>query len=260
MRRSINSILMIAYRDLLKFLKDRARIVATLIFPIFFIVILGGSSQGSYGDKLEFNILYFTFTGVLAQTLFQSSASGVISLIEDRENDFSQEMFISPVSRYSILFGKIFGESVVAMVQLIGIFIIALIIGININWTNMLFAFPVMLLACIFGASFGVLVLSNLSSQRAANQVFPFLVLPQLFLAGVFTPMKNVPIYLEVLSRISPMTYIVDLMRAVIYNGNPEYNAVVIFPVWLSFSVVVVLTVLFIFLGTYFFVKNERNK
>jgi ABC-2 type transport system permease protein len=76
----LNAILVLAYRDLLKFLRDRIRIVSTLVFPLIFIVALGGSLQANLGQDVGYNFLIFTFTGVFAQTMFQSAAMGIISL------------------------------------------------------------------------------------------------------------------------------------------------------------------------------------
>src|SRR4030095_1503580 len=59
----VNAILAIAYRDLLKFLRDRARIGFSFIFPIFFIGILGGSLQSNLGAGAGYNLVIFTFTG-----------------------------------------------------------------------------------------------------------------------------------------------------------------------------------------------------
>ena len=81
---------------------------------------------------------------------------------------------------------------------------------------------------CLFGAAFGVIMLSNLPSRRTADQIFPFIMLPQFFLAGVFNPIRILPGYLEVLSRISPMRYAVDLTRGIFYAGGPEYPKVVL--------------------------------
>ncbi len=260
LKKNLNSILVIAYRDLLKFLKDRPRILATFIFPVVFIGILGGSSQANLSSQTGFNFLLFTFTGVLAQTLFQSSAGGIVSLIEDRANDFSQEMFVSPTSRYAILFGKILGESMVSLCQAIGIIAFAFLIGVPITFTQILIAIPVMVIACLFGAAFGILVLSNLSSQRTANQIFPFIIFPQFFVSGVFTPINNLPLPLDILSKIAPMTYIVDLMRNIVYYGTDEYSKVVLFPLWVDLTVIGVLFTLFLFIGTWLFVRNERNR
>src|SRR5438046_9772897 len=98
MTQEINAVAVIAYRDLMKLLRDPARIAATFVFPLLLIGVLGGAFQSNLGKSVGFNYMAFIFTGVLAQTLFQSSAQGVISLIEDRANDFSQEMFVSTIS------------------------------------------------------------------------------------------------------------------------------------------------------------------
>ena len=131
--KEVNAVLAIATRDLAKFLRDRPRIGATFVFPFVFIGVLGGSLQASLGDDVGYSFLVFIFTGILGQTMFQSSASGVISLIQDRESDFSQEMFVAPVSRYSIILGKIMGESLVALVQGIGILIFGLVIQVPLS-------------------------------------------------------------------------------------------------------------------------------
>lgn len=260
MNNQINAILTIAYRDFVKFLRDRSRIVATFIFPFIFIGVLGGSLQSNLGASLGYDFLLFTFIGVLAQTVFQSTASGIISLIEDRENDFSQEMFVSPVSRYTIILGKILGESLVSILQVIGIVLMGVIIGVHFNPQRLLATAPAMLLICAFGGAFGVIVLSNLSSQRAANQVFPFLILPQFFLAGIFNPIKTLPIYLLILSRIAPLTYAVDLIRSIYYYGTPTYDKVVLFNPFIDLTVILVMFVVFLTVGTFLFVRNERNR
>src|SRR3954453_20725909 len=154
----VSPILAIAFRDFVKFRRDRGRLIGTFIFPFIFIGILGGSFQSNLAGDFGFNFITFTFTGVFGQTLFQSAADGIISLIEDRENDFSQEIFVSPISRYSIVFGKILGESLVALAQGVGIIIFGFIVGVPISAWQLLALVPVALIACLLGGSFGILV------------------------------------------------------------------------------------------------------
>ncbi|HEX6351230.1 MAG TPA: ABC transporter permease, partial [Candidatus Dormibacteraeota bacterium] len=97
--KELHAVLAIASRDVLKLMRDRARLVFSFIFPIIFIGLMGGTLQANLGRAAGFNFIGFIFTGVLAMTLFQSTAQGLISLLEDRENDFAQEMFVAPVSR-----------------------------------------------------------------------------------------------------------------------------------------------------------------
>lgn len=256
----LNSVLIIAYRDILKFLNDKARIAITFIFPIIFVGVLGQSSQANLSSDVGYNFLKFIFTGILAQTVFSSAASGVISLIEDRENDFSQEMFVSPVSRYAILIGKIIGESAVALIQGVGVIAFGFITGVSLSLTELLAMIPILFLACIFGGAFGILVLANLANKRSANQIFPFLIFPQFFLAGIFSPVKNLPLWLDILSHLAPLRYIVDMLRGVIYLGTPEYDKIVIASPFTNFVIIAVLTGIFLFLGTILFTRNEKNR
>jgi ABC-2 type transport system permease protein len=256
----VNAILAIAYRDLLKFLRDRARVGASFLFPVFFIGVLGGSLQANLGVGAGYNLVIFTFTGVLAQTLFQSTAGGLISLIEDRQNDFSQAMFVAPISRYSIVFGKILGETLVALPQGLAVMAFALLIRVPLNAGQVVGIVGAGLAACFFGGAFGVMVISSFSSQRTANQIFPFIMFPQFFLAGIFAPIKVLPFYLEVLSRISPMRYAVDLVRGAYYSGQPEYGQVVLASPTFNVVVIAALFAVCMTVGTWLFVRGERNR
>jgi ABC-2 type transport system permease protein len=254
----------IAYRDFLKLLRDRPRIFASLVFPVVIIGVLGLTM--STGQTWKFDYMAFIFTGILAQTLYDSSASGLISLIEDRENDFSQALFVAPVSRHAIVMGKIVGESLVALVQGLGILLFGMLFGVRIAPAQLPLLFAVGAIACLVGASFGLMVLVNLRSRRAAQQVFPLILLPQFFLAGVFAPVKGLaanPV-LNLLSHISPLRYAVDLMRGVFYSTSSTYGAdgrlvVAAPPLW-NLTVLAVLFVVFLAVGTTLFVRSERNR
>lgn len=256
----INALITIAARDVTKLLRDKTRIFGSLIFPAIFIGVLGTSMQANFGEALGYNFLTFVFIGVIGQSLFQSTASGIISIIEDRQTDFAQEMFISPISRYTIVLGKITGETVVSFLQVFGIIAFGLVLRVPIEYDALLAAAPFGLIAALLGGAFGLIVMSNIREQRAANQIFPFLLFPQFFLAGVFNPIQELPLPLLILSRISPMTYAVDMLRSIYYWGMPEYSQTVIFNPLVNVLVSTIMIVIFITIGTYIFVKNERNK
>jgi ABC-2 type transport system permease protein len=253
----LNAIFAIAYRDLLKFMRDRVRIVSTFVFPAVFIIILGNSFEGL---NTGYSYLAYVFTGVYAQNLFQSTALGIISLIEDRENDFSQEIFVSPISRYSIIMGKILGETSISMLHGVAIILLGITIGVPISLIQAINLMQMGLVACVFGGSFGVIVMANLSSQRAANQMFPFLIFPQFFLAGIFNPINNLPWYLEIMSRLAPMRYAVDLVRGGYYAASPEYPQVVQESILVNLGIIAVLFLMFLMIGTAIFVRSEKNR
>ncbi len=259
--REVNAIVTIAYRDVLKFTRDPSRLIASLILPVLFVGLFGEGLQATLGSNLGYNYLTFVFLGVFAETLFQSTALGITSLIEDRENDFAQEMFISPISRYSLVFGKILGESIVAFAQAVVIVAFGVIIGVQVNLVMLPGLLFVALITCLLGGAFGLILLSTMSSQRAANQILPFLVFPQLILAGVFNPLKGLPLYLDLASRIAPLRYAVDLTRAVYYQGQPAvYNKVVLVSPGVNLFIIAAMFVIFLVAGTILFVRSERNK
>lgn len=256
----VTAVLAIAHRDFVKLLRDRARIVSDFAFPLLLVGLLGPALQAGFGSTGGLDLQAFVFTGVLAQTVWQSAAMGVISLIADRDEDFSQEIFVSPISRYSIIAGKIVGESLVALPQAIAILGAGVLLGVALSPALVVSLLIAVAFVAVSGAAFGVLVLSNISSQRTANQIFPFVMLPQFFLAGVFNPIGTLPLPLDILSRLSPMRYAVDLIRNVYYGFEPSPVPVEVATGPENVVVMGILFMAFVLLGTARFVRAERNR
>jgi ABC-2 type transport system permease protein len=256
-----NAILTIAGRDVMRFLRDPMRLIFSLILPIILVGGLSGPMQSNLGQAVKYSLITFGITGMLAMSLFQTTMQGLVSLIEDRENDFSQELFVAPISRYAIVFGKIFGESFVALVQGVVLVIMGtLLFGVPVSLPNLLLLIPISLIICLFGGSFGVLLTSLFSNQRTANQIMPFLMIPQFFLAGVFLPIRVLPWYLDILSKITPMRYAVDLIRGIVYAGRSEYAQVVLLHPLVNLVAIIFLFTIFLVTGTILFVRSERNR
>jgi len=258
--KEINAILTIASRDFFKYIRDKKRIVISFIFPLIFIGVLGASLNSNLSEEAGYSLLMFTFSGVIGQTMFQSVASGVISLIEDKENDFAQEMFVAPVSRYSILIGKILGETLVAYCQVLLLLGLGLILGILPKLSNLPLLLLFGLLCSFCGGAFGTLVMGKFQSQKTAAQFFPLIIFPQIFLSGVFSPIKDLPIYLKIISRSVPMTYAVDFIRNIFYLGHPDKNKVILYSLKFNLFMLIVFSFFFLTIGTYWFVKGERDR
>jgi ABC-2 type transport system permease protein len=255
----LSAVAVIAHRDFVKLLRDRLRILSDFALPITLVLLLGPTLQAGFGEPGGVNITTFVFTGVLAQSVWQSASMGVISLIADREEDFSQEIFVSPISRYSIVAGKIVGESLVALPQALAIIPIAFLLGIPLSPLTLLALLPAAFAMAIYGGAFGILILANITSQRTANQIFPFVMLPQFFLAGVFNPTHDLPPVLAVLSALSPMRWAVEFVRYVYYATQPDAVPPELSPLAVVISVIVFTFVGFVAVGTARFVRAERN-
>lgn len=259
--RELQKTLTLAQRDLMKLLRDRPRIIASFIFPLIFLGFFGATmTAGLKQFDLGFNYTNYVFSGILLQTVFQSSLSGIVSLISDREKDFSMSIFVSPVSRYSIVLGKILGEALVGFVQIIGIVIFGYVLGVTFSLTEIIKVLPLLFLAAFVGGSFGLLVASRLSSSENAQRIFPFLIFPMIFSSGAFTPVNNLPLLLEVIKVINPLYYGVDLIRNVLFANSPALRTVTSNSFSFDLLVFVTLGIIFFLAGSYLFTQKEGNK
>jgi ABC-2 type transport system permease protein len=259
-RAEVSAVAVIAHRDFVKLLRDRVRLFSELTFPLVFVLLLGPALQSGFGSPGGLDLTSFVFSGVLAQTLWQSAVLGLVSLLADREEDFSQEIFVSPVSRYAIVAGKIIGEALVALPTGLGILVVGMLIGVRLSPVVLLALVPVALVVAVYGGAFGLLILANLRNQRTATQIFPFVLLPQFFLAGVFNPIHNLPLPLAILSALSPMRYAVELTRNVFYGLQPGLPAPAMTPFPINVAVIGVSFLGFLVAGTFLFVRAERNR
>jgi ABC-2 type transport system permease protein len=110
------------------------------------------------------------------------------------------------------------------------------------------------------GGAFGLLLLNTMTDIRAANQIFNFVFLPQYFLAGLISPINVLPWYLAVLSLLSPMRYVIDLARGVVFAGTPDYGRVVLFSPLTNVVVLLLMFAVFMVIGTTLFVRRETTR
>ncbi len=256
----LSAVLTVATREVIRLLRDRGRLAFTVVISFVWIGLMGGAMQTNLGRDARFDFIAFMFTGVLGGTLFLNAAQGLVSLIQDRENDFSQAMFVAPVSCHSIVLGKVLGESLSVFLQGLSMIAIALVLRVPLTPGQTVLLLPASFLAGLLGGAFGLVIMSLFENQRAAQQIFPILSLPQFFLAGVLTPVKILPWYLSILSLASPMRYGVDLVRNVAYAGRSEYWRVVLFGPVVNLTVMAAMFVIFLAIGSWLFVRRETNR
>jgi ABC-2 type transport system permease protein len=246
----LSGIVIIAQRDVIKLLRDRPRLAVNLAFPILLIGGLGSILQPTVGRVTGLNAVTLAFTGVLAASLFQSAAAGMISIVEDRETDFSRELFVTPVSRLTL----------VAFCQGIFIVVFAVAFGVRMSPGQLAALLAPCLACCLLGGAFGLATIAALPNQRSAMQIFQFLIIPQYVLGGVLVPLRGTASYLNVLAHLMPMRYVVELTRAAFYAGTPGYRQVVSGSPLLDTVVTGTLFVILMIAGAAVFGYRERTR
>ncbi len=258
--RELNAVITIAARDITLYFKSPGNIAMGLFMPIIMMGMLGGSLSQNMANGLGFNYDQFMLIGMLINMLFMTTTTGVASLVEDRITDFTQEMLVSPISRYAIVSGKIIGSSFGALVSMIGTLVIGAVMGISITLHQTLLIFLLAPLMCMSAGALAMVVIGLIRSNKMANMAVMLISMPQMFLSGAIIPINHSSGVLFYLSRLMPMTYCLDLVRAVVYKGYDGYDKVVMFNPIINLIMIIGLTFSLLILGTYFYVRSEKNK
>ena len=247
-------------RDVLLTLKSPSMLIMSLAMPLIMMGMLGGSLAQNMAGGLGFNYGQFMLVGMLVNMLFMTTTMGLTSLVDDHETDFTQEMMISPVSRYSIVIGKIFGSSFGALVSMSGTLVVGLVMGYTLSLMQWLMIFALAPLMCLAAGAFAMILFGLIKNNKVANIAAMLITMPQLFLSGAIIPISHSSGVLFVLNRIMPMTYCLDLTRAIVYAGTPEYDSVVLFNPFVNFIAIAELTLVCLIIGTFFFARSEKNR
>ncbi|MDR2670448.1 MAG: ABC transporter permease, partial [Oscillospiraceae bacterium] len=227
--RELNAVVTIVARGLLLTLKSPATLIMSLAMPIVMMVMVGGNLSQNMAGGLGFDYGPFMLIGMLVNMLFMMTSQGLSSLVEDREINFTQEIMIAPVSRYSIVIGTILGSAFMAVLSSVGTLIVGLFMGIQLGAGRLLAILALSPLMCLAAGAFAMLLIGTIKNKKAANMAIMLIPMSQMFLSGAIIPIHNSSGLLLVLNRLMPMTYCLDLVRAVVYAGTSEYGSVVLF-------------------------------
>jgi len=258
--REVNATFAIAWRELLRAVKSPLSIAVTVLFPVIFMGVLGGSISQNLGSALPFAYLPFMLIGMIANTLYQGTITGVTNLVEERENDFTAELFVAPISRYAVLLGKMIGSAVASLVSLIGVLAMIVVMQIPMDLGDLLRVLALSPVMAVAGGALGIFFIGFVQDPKTAAIGVPLLVFPQMFLAGALVPVATSSGVLGILAKVIPMTYSIDLARNIFYWGKPEYSAAVLNDPWLDLVVTIGFILVFTVVGTFMFVRADRNR
>jgi ABC-2 type transport system permease protein len=260
--RDLNAVTVIAAREITRYFKDW---IPSLMFsamtPILFLGVLGGSIAQNLGGSLPYNYLQFALLGLIVSALTMSTMSSITSLIEDRENDFTQEIFVAPISRYSIILGKIIGGGITSCFQLILFALVALAMNITLPLSAIGYIALMAPVICLSSGAVSMLLISVFGgSPKGASNIVLMFSMVQMFLSGAFIPVNNSSGVLGVLAHAMPMTYVVDLLRGLVYQGTPYYSQIVLYNPIVDLVIVTAISVATFVIGTILFTRSERNR
>ena len=219
-RADLRAVSIVWRRELIRFRSDRLRAVTSLVQPVLFLFILGTGLSRLAGRGLPSGVDFQTFIypGVLAMSVLFTAIFSAASIVWDREFGFLREMLVAPVRRWAIVIGKCLGGATVATFQ--GVIFLALAGVAHVPYDPVLLLTLVgeLLLLSFTLTAFGVMMAARIKQIQAFMALTQMFVLPLFFLSGALYPLNGLPSWLTVLTRIDPLTYIVDPMRRAVFD------------------------------------------
>ena len=214
-------------RELRRYIRSRAQVVASLGQPLLYLVALGFGMGPVFQKAGQGNYLQFIAPGVMAMTVVFSSVFSGMGLLWDRQFGFLKETLVAPVPRIQIMLGRTLGAATVAVVQGLLVAIVCVIVGFRAaDFRTIPLAFLFLaLIACLFSA-LGTAIGSVLQNMQGFQLIMNFLVMPIFFLSGALYPLNGLPKLLSAVISIDPLAYGVDGLRATLI-GRHHFGIIV---------------------------------
>ena len=230
-----------AYRQVRAFLRMKARVAMSFMRPFMWLFFFGlGWSMSLRGQAVRAALRGLSFTdfvvpGVAMMSVFFTSFFSGTSVIWDREFGFLKETLVAPAPRSAIIFGRVLGDSAVAVLQGLITLAIAYPLMEDPDPTGIPLALLAMVLTALIYTSFGSAIGSAVSNIETFQLIQMTVAMPMMFLGGTVVPLYRAPTWMKVASLAVPLTYGVDAARSAL-------TGVGMLPLWLDVAVLACLT------------------
>ncbi len=237
---------MVWERDFIRYFREKSQLYGSLSRPILWLFVLGLGLRGSASGIGNVNYTQFIFPGIIAMTAIFTSIQSAISIIWDREFGFLKEILVAPVPRTSIVIGKGLAGTTLSLVQGCIIILLAPLVHVRIPLVNII---PLILVLAVmsFGLTgIGIVIAARMTSFQGFGTIMNFIIMPMWFLSGALFPTRNLPLWLNALVRVNPLTYGVDLVRRLVL-GFSYHSPVFDFVFLICFGALTVAAAVFFF-------------
>ncbi|KXA89083.1 hypothetical protein AKJ57_05875 [candidate division MSBL1 archaeon SCGC-AAA259A05] len=241
-----------------RFIRSELRVATEFIRPLLWLGIIGIALSSAFGNRIpglppSLDFLDLMTPGIIAMSmLFQGMFTGV-AILWDKRFGFMKEILVAPISRVSVMMGKMLGGATIGIIQGVIIMIFAKFLGVPFPGAlGFVQALILMLLISFSFVSIGISFASQMEDPETFPAVINFFIMPLFFLSGALYPIRTAPGWLQTLAHFNPLAYGVDGLRSVTLSAWDSY-----FPLWMIWGVLIGFSTAVILIGSYLFSHME---
>lgn len=220
---------MLCWREIVRFFRQRNRVIGAFAQPIVFWLLFGTGLQKSFrladsGEATPSFLTYY-FPGTLMLILLFTAIFATISIIEDRREGFLQGVMIAPIPPWSIVLGKVLGGAVIATMQGIVFLLLGWFVGAGEDVVALLATVPLLFLAAMAMTSLGFVIAWQMESTQGFHAIMNLALMPMWLLSGAFFPIPALTgetavgqIGLHWVMRLNPLSYAVAGARQQLFD------------------------------------------
>ncbi len=224
------AVYVIWYRDLVRYTRDRVRLVISLAQPLLYLLVfgvglsssLGGGGRGMLGGAAtpgSVGYVRYMFPGVVGMAILFTAIFSAMSIVWDREFGFLREILVAPINRSAVAIGKALGGATQSMIQGLVMLAFAPVAGVHLSLVSVLEAIPLLFILAFSLSALGVALAARMRSMQGFQMVMNLLLMPMFFLSGALFPLNGLPGWMTVLTRLDPVAYGIAPVRHVLLAG-----------------------------------------
>lgn len=210
-------------RELVRFLRQRHRIVGALATPVVFWLLIGGGMAHSFrtaGPSNTGGYMEYFFPGTVLMILLFTAIFSTISIIEDRREGFLQSVLVAPVPRLAVVLGKVLGGATLAFGQATLFLLLAPTVGIHLTLPGFFAALLMLAILSFSLTALGFCIAWRMSSTQGFHAIMNLFLMPMWFLSGALFPPSGAAGVVRAVMRANPLTYGLEGLRQTLYWGT----------------------------------------
>lgn len=210
-----NALQVMWHRNIKEYLRNKQRLLITLVQPTLFLIAFGYGIRGSFEASNEINYIQYLLPGVVGMTLMMNATRDGISLIWDKKFGFLKETLVAPVSRAQLLFGRSLGGATSSTIQGVIILVLgSLFLGFDIfSWMMLPIALLFMFVTALLFNLLGIILATKFDDMQSFPIVMNLVMMPMMFLSSAFFLIETYPIALQWVIRLNPFNYCAQILR-----------------------------------------------